>query len=155
MRTKLKLIVLACTCKKIVKDEIIKEILELTGESNPEIETYDSDCLGILDESGKLCYDFLNIEPGKIKVIITSSDMVIRQINCAIMKGTILREQGKNVYPNIPALDFDAIQAFEIDKDGKAEELEINKASGFDVPGMDEIIEEMNDTMEDLYYNYK
>ena len=155
MKTKLKLIVLACTCKNIIKDELKKKILELTGESNPEIETYDSDCLGILDESGKLCYDFLNIEPGKTRVIITSSDMVIRQINCAIMKGTILREQGKNVYPNIPALDFDAILAFEITKDGKVNELEINKASGFNVPGIDEIIEEINDTMEDLYYNYK
>ena len=152
---KIKLLVLAGISKDTLKEELKEKVLEIIGECDPEIKIHDSDCLGILDDSGKLCYDFLNIDPGKISVIITSSDMVIRQINCAIMKGTILREQGKNVYPNIPALDFDAIQAFEIDKDGKARELEINKASGFEVPDMMEIIDEMNKTKEDLYYNYK
>ena len=73
--------------------------------------------------------------PDMDRVIGTFSDYIIREINYLIMTGK---------------LSFDRVIA--IDENG--DKLEVDE-TGFDVPSIDEVIDEQNDRVENAYYNLK
>jgi hypothetical protein len=103
----MKNIIIVYTCKKELVDKALETI---TSNISPtEVKKYEDDDFGVRDENGKLVWDFLKTEEGETKITITESSETCRQINMAILKGS-LEKEGKKIpsyAKEIPGLDKD------------------------------------------------
>lgn len=143
------------TAGKISTEELGKIILEKLGRKDLPKPNYGG--LGNRDEKGGLDFSFLEIEDdGNGKIIITDSDNTVRQINTAILRGT-LEKVGKKIPKNcekVKGISYEEVEAFFVGIDGGITQLEVDD-TGISVPVFDSWIEELNTMMEDLYYTLK
>lgn len=150
----MKNIIIVCTCKKELVDKALETIISNTSPT--EVKKYEDDDFGVRDENGKLVWDFLKTGEGETKITITRSSETCRQINMAILKGSL--EKGGKKIPSyakeIPALDKDKVKVFHITREGKVKEIEVEE-SGFSIEEMDLMIEEVNQKTEEMYYELK
>jgi len=143
------------TAGKISTEELGKIILEKLGRGDlPK----PMGGLGIRDEKGNLDFSFLELEGdnGNSKLIITDSDNTIRQINIAILRGS-LEKVGKKIperCEKIKGIYYEEVEAFFVGVDGNTTPLEVTD-TGISVPVFDGWIEEVNNMMEDLYFSLK
>lgn len=147
-------IIIVCNCNKEIKDHIAEKFIQDITPN--EIEKYEDDYFGVRDKNGNLSWDFLNVKKGNIKITFTESSETIRQINMAILKGSLIKA-GKKIpsgCENIPAINKDEIKVIYINRNGEVKEIEVEE-SGFDIDEMDEMIEEINKKTEDMYYELK
>ena len=150
----MKNIIIVCTCKKELVDKALETIISNTSPT--EVKKYEDDDFGVRDENGKLVWDFLKTEKGETKITITGSSETCRQINMAILKGSLERE-GKKIpsyAKEIPALDKDKVKVINITRGGEVKEIEVEE-SGFSIEEMDLMIEEINQKTEEMYYDLK
>lgn len=150
-----KYLILVHSSYSFKSEEIGKKICEELGiEKLPEP---DYSSFGYRDKDGNLDWSFLDLGTEKEgKITITDSDNMVRQINLAILKGS-LEKKGLNIpsgCEEVKGIDWEEVGAYWISDEGEVEELEVDE-SGFSVPWMDEKIEEMNKMMEDMYYENK
>ena len=147
-----KYLILVHSSYSFKSEEIGKKICEELGiEKLPEP---DYSSFGHRDKDGNLDWSFLDFGTEKEgKITITDSDNMVRQINLAILKGS-LEKKGLSIpsgCEEVKGIDWKDVGAYWISDKGEVEELEVSE-SGFNVPWMDEKIEEMNKMMEDMYY---
>ena len=150
----MKNIIIVCTCKKELVNKALETIISNTSPT--EVKKYEDDDFGVRDENGKLMWDFLKTGEGETKITITGSSETIRQINMAILKGS-LEKEGKKIpsyAKEIPGLNKDEVKVFHITRGGKVKEIEVEE-SGFRIEEMDLMIEEVNQKTEEMYYNLK
>lgn len=150
----MKNIIIVCTCKK----ELVNKALEtiISNASPTEVKKYEDDDFGVRDENGKLVWDFLKTGKGETKITITGSSETCRQINMAILKGS-LEKSGKKIpsyAKEIPALDKDEVKVFHITREGEVKKIGVEE-SGFRIEEMDLMIEEVNQKTEEMYYELK
>ena len=143
------------TAGKVSTEELGKIILEKLGRE--DLPKPMKGGLGIRDEKGNLDFSFLELDDnGNGKVIITDSDNTIRQINIAILRGS-LEKAGKKIperCEKTKGIYYEEVEAFFVGIDGNTTQLEVTD-TGFSVPVFDGWIEEMNNMMEDLYFSLK
>ena len=150
----MKNIIIVCTCKKELVDKALETIISNTSPT--EVKKYEDDDFGVRDENGKLVWDFLKTGKGETKITITGSSETCRQINMAILKGS-LEKEGKKIpsyAKEIPGLDKDKVKVFHITREGKVKEIGVEE-SGFSIEEMDLMIEEVNQKTEEMYYELK
>ena len=139
---------------KLSTEEIGKKLCEELGIT--EIPSPDHGICGIRDGEGKLDFSFLDVKDGEMKIIITDSDNLVRQINLAILRES-LEKAGKEIPENckdIKGIDYNEVEAYWIGLDGKVEKLKVSE-TGTNAPVVDTWIEEVNKMMEDMYYGLK
>lgn len=150
----MKNIIIVYTCKNELMDKALETIISNTSPT--EVKKYEDDDFGVRDENGKLVWDFLKTGEGETKITITGSSETIRQINMAILKGS-LEKEGKKIpsyAKEIPGLDKDKVEVFHITRGGKVKKIEVEE-SGFSIEEMDLMIEEVNQKTEEMYYELK
>jgi len=111
------------------------------------------DIVGYRDKNGKLDFSFLDTEDGKGRLIITTSDNIIRQINLSILRGS-LEKLGSKIpsrCESIKSIDYLDVEAFFINKKGTIKRIEATE-TGLSIPEFDKYINEVNDMMEAMYY---
>ena len=150
----MKNIIIVYTCKKELVDKALETI---TSNISPtEVKKYEDDDFGVRDKNGKLVWDFLKTGEGETKITITGSSETVRQINMAILKGSL--EKGGKKIPSyakeIPGLDKDEVKVFHITREGEVKEIGVEE-TGFGIEEMDLMIEEVNQKTEEMYYELK
>ena len=147
-------IIIVCTCKKELVDKALETITSNTSPA--EVKKYEDDDFGVRDENGKLVWDFLKTGEGETKITITRSSETCRQINMAILKGSLEKSRKKipSYAKEIPGLDKDGVEVIHITRGGEVKEIEVEE-SGFSIEEMDLMIEEVNQKTEEMYYELK
>ena len=139
---------------KLSTEEIGEKFKGIYGQISLPV---NNEICGMRDElSWDLDFSFLDVDEGKMRVIITDSDNLVRQINLAILRGSLERT-GKEIPESckkIKGIDYEEVKAYWLGLDGKVESLEVTE-NGINVPVLEAWIEEMNKMMEDLYYGLK
>ena len=113
------------------------------------------DVVGHRDDDGKLDFSFLDIEDGKGKLIITTSDNIIRQINLSILRGSLEKLGCKipSKCESIKSIDYLEVEAFFINKKGVLKKIKVTE-TGLYIPEFEEYINEMKDMMEAMFFMY-
>ena len=109
-----------------------------------------------INNNNILDFSFLDSEQKERRIIIvTTSDNIIRQINLAILKGSLEEKENKklSILSQCPGIHYRDINAYWIDQK-EITQLNVSKTGNY-VPEFEAFNRELNDRMEEMYYRLK